>query len=80
MNKKLKSLKNIAQDRTWVSFLNNNHPYSLLHWSIAGTNQEAKDVWLLQDEVTFQTMEFPTIEAAVQWIDENMKDVTDLLG
>ncbi|MBO9129783.1 DUF2552 family protein [Bacillus sp. 165] len=80
MNKKLKSIKNIAVDRTWVSFLNNNHPYSLLHWSIAGINQDAKDVWLLQDEVTFQTTEFPSLDEAVQWIGKNMNDVTDVLG
>ena len=59
--------------------LNDNHPYSLLHWSIAGVGQELKDVWLLQDEVTFQTTEFPTLDDAIKWISENMEQVTDVL-
>jgi hypothetical protein len=80
MNKKLNTLKTIAQERTWVSFLNNNHPYSLLHWSIAGVQKEPKDVWLLQDEVTFETKEFASIEQAVVWISDNMQDVTDVLA
>ncbi|HDX9579374.1 TPA: DUF2552 family protein [Bacillus pseudomycoides] len=80
MNKQLRTLQNIATERTWVSFLNNNHPYSLLHWSIAGVQQEAKDVWLLQDEVTFQTTEFPSLDEAVKWISENMDQVTDVLA
>ncbi|CAG9610876.1 hypothetical protein CN326_19625 [Bacillus sp. AFS018417] len=80
MNKQLRTLQNIAKERTWVSFLNNNHPYSLLHWSIAGVQQEVKDVWLLQDEVTFQTTEFPSLDEAVKWISENMDQVTDVLA
>ncbi|MFD3447862.1 DUF2552 family protein [Microbacteriaceae bacterium 4G12] len=80
MNKKLKTLKTIAQERTWVSFLNDNHPYSLLHWSIAGVQQESKDVWLLQDEVTFQTKEFATIDEAMAWVADNMHNVTDVLA
>ena len=47
---------------------------------IAGVGQEAKDVWLLQDEVTFQTTEFPTLDDAMQWISENMEQVTDVLA
>ncbi|MGR4028370.1 DUF2552 family protein, partial [Bacillus sp. ZZQ-131] len=39
-----------------------------------------KDVWLLQDEVTFQTTEFPTLDDAMQWISENMEQVTDVLA
>ena len=54
MDKQLRTLRNIANERTWASFLNDNHPYSLLHWSIAGVGQESKDVWLLQDEVTYR--------------------------
>ena len=75
-----KQLQNIATERTWVSFLNENHPYSLLHWSIAGVQQEVKDVWLLQDEVTFQTTEFPSLDEAVRWISENMDQVTEVLA
>ncbi|EOP50665.1 MULTISPECIES: DUF2552 family protein [Bacillus] len=80
MNKQLRTLQIIANERTWASFLNDNHPYSLLHWSIAGVGQEAKDVWLLQDEVTFQTTEFQTLDEAVKWISENMEQVTDVLA
>ncbi|WP_028399558.1 DUF2552 family protein [Ectobacillus panaciterrae] len=80
MNEKMNTLKTIAQERTWVSFLNNNHPYSLLHWSIAGVQKDQKDVWLLQDEVTFETKEFANIDQAVAWIDDNMQDVTDVLA
>ena len=79
MDKQLRTLRNIANERTWASFLNDNHPYSLLHWSIAGVGQESKDVWLLQDEVTFQTTEFPTLDDAIKWISENMEQVTDVL-
>nr|WP_309101062.1 DUF2552 family protein [Fredinandcohnia onubensis] len=80
MSSKLKTIRNIAEDKTWVSFLHDNHPYSLLHWSIAGVNHDQKDVWLLQDEVTFKVQEFETIELALTWIDENLKDITDILG
>ncbi|WP_369902746.1 DUF2552 family protein [Bacillus manliponensis] len=80
MNKQLRILQNVAKERTWVSFLNENHPYSLLHWSIAGVQEDAKDVWLLQDEVTFQASEFESLEAAIEWIAENMEDVTDVLA
>lgn len=80
MNSKLKAIKNVAENKTWASFLNNNHPYSLLHWSIAGINQEPKDVWLLQDEMTFEVREFETIDLALNWIEENFKDLTDVLG
>lgn len=80
MNKQLRTLQNVAQERTWVSFLNQNHPYSLLHWSIAGVQEGTKDVWLLQDEVTFQASEFESLEAAIEWIAEHMKDVTDVLA
>ena len=51
MDKQLHTLRNIANERTWASFLNDNHPYSLLH----SIRARGKDVWLLQDEVTFQT-------------------------
>ena len=47
---------------------------------IAGVGQESKDVWLLQDEVTFQTTEFPTLDDAIKWISENMEQVTDVLA
>ena len=59
MDKKLHTLQNIANERTWASFLNDNHPYSLLHWSIAGVGQEPKDVWLLQDESNFSNDGIP---------------------
>ena len=80
MDKQLLTLRNIANERTWASFLNDNHPYSLLHWSLAGGGHEAKEGWFLQDEVTFQTTEFPTLDEAVQWISENMEQVTDVLS
>ncbi|WP_077618692.1 DUF2552 family protein [Bacillus sinesaloumensis] len=80
MSTKLKSIRSIAEDKTWVSFLHDNHPYSLLHWSIAGVNHEQKDVWLLQDEVSFEVQEFETIELALAWIDENLTEITDILG
>ncbi|MEH7222858.1 DUF2552 family protein [Bacillus sp. JJ1566] len=80
MSSKLKTIRSIAEDKTWVSFLHDNHPYSLLHWSIAGANHDQKDVWLLQDEVTFEVQEFETIELALAWIEENLTDITDVLG
>lgn len=80
MSSKLKTIRNIAEDKTWVSFLHDNHPYSLLHWSIAGVNHDQKDVWLLQDEVTFEVQEFETIELALTWIDKNLTEITDVLG
>jgi Protein of unknown function (DUF2552) len=76
----LASIKNVALNRTWVSFLNDNHPYSLMHWSIGGAHEDTKDVWLLQDEMSFEAQEFPTIEKALQWMDENMEDISDVLG
>lgn len=80
MKDSLQSLKNIALNKTWVSFLYDNHPYSLMHWSIGGMDQSKKNVWLLQDEMTFEAQEFPTIDDALKWIEENMKDITDILG
>lgn len=80
MSSKLKTIRNIAENKTWVSFLNENHPYSLLHWSVAGVNHDQKDVWLLQDEVSFEVQEFETIELALSWMNENMKEITDVLG
>ncbi|AST92355.1 DUF2552 family protein [Sutcliffiella cohnii] len=80
MKGKLNSLKNIALSKTWASFINQNHPYSLMHWSIGGAQAEEKDVWLLQDEVTFEVQEFPTIDEAIDWISNNMDDITDVLG
>ncbi|KPB03791.1 DUF2552 family protein [Bacillus sp. CHD6a] len=77
---KINSLKNVAQSKTWASFLNHNHPYSLLHWSIGGINHDDKDVWLLQDEVTFEVQEFENLDVAVEWISENMDGITDVLG
>ncbi|WP_223702325.1 DUF2552 family protein [Sutcliffiella deserti] len=77
---KINILRNMAQSKTWASFLNNNHPYSLLHWSIGGINHEDKDVWLLQDEVTFEVQEFEDLDTAVIWITENMNEITDVLG
>ncbi|MCY0089794.1 MULTISPECIES: DUF2552 family protein [Bacillus amyloliquefaciens group] len=79
MNQKLKAIKQTAQHKTWVSFLNNNHPYSLLHWSIGGAESVQKDVWLLQDEMTFKVQEFTTIDLAIDWIGENMDGITDVL-
>ncbi|MDX5475286.1 MAG: YqkC family protein [Bacillaceae bacterium] len=80
MSDKTKSLKNIAAQKTWASFLNHNHPYTLLHWSIGGINSEEKDVWLIQDEVTFQVQEFESLDAAIEWIKGNMDGITDVLG
>lgn len=80
MSDHFQSLKETALNRTWVSFLNNNHPFSLLHWSIGGIHDEKKDVWLLQDEMSFEAQEFPTIDEAIVWIRENMSDITDVLG
>lgn len=80
MKERLASIKNVALNRTWVSFLNDNHPYSLMHWSIGGVHEDTKDVWLLQDEMSFEAQEFPTIEKALQWMDENMEDISDVLG
>ncbi len=80
MNQKLKAIKNVAENKTWVSFLSDNHPFSLLHWSVAGTNKEQKDVWLVQDEVSFEAKEFADIELALAYIQENFKEITDVLG
>ncbi|MEK3808166.1 DUF2552 family protein [Metabacillus sp. SLBN-84] len=80
MKDRLTTLKNIALNKTWVSFLNSNHPYTLLHWSIGGVFEEKKDVWLLQDEMTFEAQEFATIDEAIAWLDEHMHDITDVLG
>jgi hypothetical protein len=80
VKERLASIKNVALNRTWVSFLNDNHPYSLMHWSIGGVHEDTKDVWLLQDEMSFEAQEFPTIEKALQWMDENMEDISDVLG
>ncbi|MGM0921755.1 MAG: DUF2552 family protein [Bacillota bacterium] len=80
MKDRLTSLKNIALNKTWVSFLNSNHPYTLLHWSIGGVYEDKKDVWLLQDEMTFEAKEFATIDEAIAYMDENMKEITDVLG
>jgi hypothetical protein len=79
MNDKLKQIGNIAKNKTWVSFLHENHPYSLLHWSIAGVHQEPKDVWLLQDEMTFETREFATLNDALEWMEKHMKHITEIL-
>ncbi|WLR44274.1 DUF2552 family protein [Bacillus carboniphilus] len=80
MEKKLKSLRNIALNKTWVSFTNENHPYSLLHWSIGGVEVNKKDVWLLQDEMTFETQEFETIDQALSFIEVHLKEITEVLG
>lgn len=79
MNDKLKQIANIAKQKTWVSFMHENDPYSLLHWSIAGIYQEPKDVWLLQDEMTFTTTEFATLDEAIQWIKEHLPNITEIL-
>ncbi|MCL6587217.1 MAG: YqkC family protein [Anoxybacillus sp.] len=79
MNDKLKQIANIAKQKTWVSFMHENDPYSLLHWSIAGIYQEPKDVWLLQDEMTFTTTEFATLDEAIHWIKEHMPNITEIL-
>ncbi len=79
MNKKLQSIKNIAKDKTWVTFLEDTHPYSLLHWSISGVELEQKDVWLLQDEMSFEIKEFPTIDEAIVYIEANMKEISEIL-
>ncbi|MBD1378734.1 DUF2552 family protein [Metabacillus arenae] len=80
MKNRLTSLKNAALNKTWVSFINENHPYSLMHWSIGGLHNDQKDVWLLQDEMTFEAQEFETIDLAIEWIRENMKEISDILG
>jgi hypothetical protein len=80
MNSKLKTIQNVAENKTWVSFLSENHPFSLLHWSVGGVNNEPKDVWLLQDEVTFEAQEFESIGLAIAWMKENMKEISDVLG
>lgn len=80
MSKKLHTIQAIAKDKKWVSFLYDYQPYSLLHWSKAGVEEEEKDAWLLQDEMTFEMQEFATLEEAMTWIAENMKDVTDILA
>ncbi|MFC4324084.1 DUF2552 family protein [Litchfieldia salsa] len=80
MNQKLKTIKNVAENKTWVSFLSDNHPLSLLHWSVAGSDMEQKDVWLIQDEVTFEAKEFETIDLAIAYIEENYTEITDVLG
>lgn len=80
MNQKLRTIKNVAENKTWVSFLSDNHPLSLLHWSVAGSDTEQKDVWLIQDEVTFEAKEFETIDLAIAYIEENYTEITDVLG
>ena len=80
MNSKLRTIQNVAENKTWVSFLSENHPFSLLHWSVGGVNNEPKDVWLLQDEVTFEAQEFENIGLAIAWMKENMKEISDVLG
>ena len=80
MNSKLRTIQQVAENKTWVSFLSENHPFSLLHWSVGGVNNEPKDVWLLQDEVTFEAQEFENIGLAIAWMQENMKEITDVLG
>ncbi len=79
MNSKLKKVMNIAKNKTWVSFLYDNQPFTLLHWSIGGTSVENKDVWLLQDEITFETQEFATIDDAIIWMNENMSAIEEIL-
>jgi hypothetical protein len=79
MNDKLKRIENIAKQKTWVSFTHDNDPYSLLHWSVAGIYQDKKDVWLLQDEMTFETTEFATLEDALAWMNEHMPNITEIL-
>ncbi|WP_027407683.1 YqkC family protein [Anoxybacteroides tepidamans] len=79
MNDKLKQIENIAKQKTWVSFTHENDPYSLLHWSVAGVYQEKKDVWLLQDEMTFETTEFATLDEAIAWMNEHMPHITEIL-
>ncbi|QSB50173.1 YqkC family protein [Parageobacillus toebii] len=79
MKDKLKQIANIAKQKTWVSFLHENDPYSLLHWSIAGVYHEPKDVWLLQNEMTFETKEFATLDEAIAWMDEHMPNITEIL-
>ncbi|MCM3440887.1 DUF2552 family protein [Metabacillus halosaccharovorans] len=80
MKDQLRAIKNVALNKTWVSFLHENHPYSLLHWSIGGVHDETKDVWLLQDEMSFEAQEFPTIDEAIQWMEKNMENISDILG
>ncbi|RSK27729.1 DUF2552 domain-containing protein [Bacillus sp. HMF5848] len=81
MKNKIESIKNVARSKTWVSFVNeNNEPYSLLHWSVGGVNSDPKDSWLVQDEMTFETREFATLEEATAWIEENVGIILDILG
>lgn len=46
---------------------------------IGGAESVQKDVWLLQDEMTFKAQEFTTIDLAIDWIGENMDGITDVL-
>lgn len=79
MDKKIQSIKDTAKERTWVTFLYDTHPFSLLHWSISGTELDQKDVWLLQDEVTFEIKEFLTLDEAIAYIEESMKEILEIL-
>lgn len=77
MNETYEKMKEIAMERTWVSFLNENHPYTLLQWSVSSMT-EHRDVWLLQNEVTFETETFSNVEEAMNFIIQNMPCITDI--
>ncbi|WP_379966610.1 DUF2552 family protein [Ectobacillus sp. sgz5001026] len=77
MNETYEKMKEIAMERTWVSFLNENHPYTLLQWSVSSMT-EHRDVWLLQNEVTFETETFSNVEEAMKFIIQNMPCITDI--
>nr|WP_255573158.1 YqkC family protein [Anoxybacillus sp. ST4] len=79
VNDQVNRLRKIAKEKTWVSFLYNNHPYSLLHWSVAGFSNDERDVWLLQDEMTFETQSFVQLDEALAWIEQHMPNITDIL-
>ncbi|GMB07763.1 uncharacterized protein DUF2552 [Thermolongibacillus altinsuensis] len=79
MKDQLNRIYKIAKEKTWVSFLCENHPYSLLHWSVAGFHEDGRDVWLLQDEMTFETKSFVSLDEALKWIEEHMNNITEIL-
>ncbi|MDI5791011.1 DUF2552 family protein [Bacillus licheniformis] len=78
LNQKVKSLKQTAQNKTWASFYIKSSVYTP---SLVNRRDRVrqKDVWLLQDEMTFETKEFDTIETAISWIGDHMSDITDIL-
>ncbi|WP_416827113.1 DUF2552 family protein [Ectobacillus polymachus] len=77
MNEVYKKIQVIALERTWVSFLHENHPYTLLRWSISSMKDEMEE-WLLQNEITFEIKKFSNVDEAMYFIMQNMYS-TDIL-